>query len=584
MARKGSPLAESQGTLNGGALLGARQELGDLNRIYAQLTAIAKSEKQLSVTFTKIGSYLERVNSGQDNISNLNKSISNFIGYQNKAGNAKIEAVAAQMSNAVKKFTEAYGRTAYSQAGSSSRNSPTGKRKLEAITKQSPDTSNQKGLSYATSVISAINKRNSRANKQIPNAALNLSNIAAFFQRIPTRNNQHGSPVSAPSDVTSSFFNNMMPPGRPGPGLWDRTKKAVGNGWNSFKGAADPRGKGIGGPMAGATKLFSILTGTITGIFKILKRSSPMFSGLLELFEMALMIFFLPIGNGLAKLFLPFVTRFLDLSIGFMDWADRNMPIIMVIFGAILGGLTGMAVVVGLALLAIVKELITANMMSLTSGGLIGILVGVIIMIVALVIMYWDEICAFLGGIWDGIKKVIGFIVDGIVAYFKLVWELIKTIVDIIIKIWTFWIDIGIIIFNAFLDGLKWLVLELPGIIWDALKGIGGVVDSTIEGIPIVGDLYKGAKDVFGTIGGWLGFSEGGYVQASPGGTMAVIGEGGEGEWIIPDSKMAQMVNGGGSSNEMLQVNFYGPVYGVDDLEIKIDRAIDRKNQASRFR
>ena len=61
-------------------------------------------------------------------------------------------------------------------------------------------------------------------------------------------------------------------------------------------------------------------------------------------------------------------------------------------------------------------------------------------------------------------------------------------------------------------------------------------------------------------VSNWVGlpFGDGGHVDARPGGTPAIVGERGEGEWIIPDSKMGAI---GGTTN---YYSFYG--FTSDDV------------------
>ena len=79
--------------------------------------------------------------------------------------------------------------------------------------------------------------------------------------------------------------------------------------------------------------------------------------------------------------------------------------------------------------------------------------------------------------------------------------------------------------------------------------GAGGVVAATGVGLSAVAGLeaYK--------ISNAMMMADGGYVPSTPGGQLAVIGEGGEGEYVIPESKMGAF--GGNSYN--ITVNSYSP-------------------------
>lgn len=75
------------------------------------------------------------------------------------------------------------------------------------------------------------------------------------------------------------------------------------------------------------------------------------------------------------------------------------------------------------------------------------------------------------------------------------------------------------------------------------------------------------------------GYAEGGYVPARPGGTPIIVGEGGKGEYIVPEGSA---IRGTGGSN--IVVNISGNVYGVNDLERTIKNAVDDSLNRARYR
>ncbi|MBW2084432.1 MAG: hypothetical protein JRI54_00150 [Deltaproteobacteria bacterium] len=66
------------------------------------------------------------------------------------------------------------------------------------------------------------------------------------------------------------------------------------------------------------------------------------------------------------------------------------------------------------------------------------------------------------------------------------------------------------------------------------------------------------------------GFANGGYIPPTPGGRIVRVAEGGEGEYITPESR----VRGG------LTINIYGDVYGYDDFERKVNLAVGRRGRS----
>ena len=78
-----------------------------------------------------------------------------------------------------------------------------------------------------------------------------------------------------------------------------------------------------------------------------------------------------------------------------------------------------------------------------------------------------------------------------------------------------------------------------------------------------------------GYMGSRVGFATGGYVPASPGGQLVLVGEGGEGEYIVPKSQAESM---GGITN-----NWYISGLTQEDLIEMIDDRISRQISRSRI-
>lgn len=90
--------------------------------------------------------------------------------------------------------------------------------------------------------------------------------------------------------------------------------------------------------------------------------------------------------------------------------------------------------------------------------------------------------------------------------------------------------------------------------------------------IPFIGSL------VGGVIGGGVGFAgteialrslmmgSGGYVPSKDGGSVRILGESGEGEYVVPESKVDDFVDAHGSNGT---VNYYVTINGYTDSELK---------------
>ena len=91
----------------------------------------------------------------------------------------------------------------------------------------------------------------------------------------------------------------------------------------------------------------------------------------------------------------------------------------------------------------------------------------------------------------------------------------------------------------------------------------------------MIGSVATGfVKGIAGAFG--IHFATGGYVPATPGGVPAIIGEGGEGEYVIPESKLNSI---GG-----LTIVFSGNVYGMNDFKQQVRSIMNEYTTKASFR
>lgn len=91
----------------------------------------------------------------------------------------------------------------------------------------------------------------------------------------------------------------------------------------------------------------------------------------------------------------------------------------------------------------------------------------------------------------------------------------------------------------------------------------------------MIGSVATGfVKGIAGAFG--IHFASGGYVPATPGGVPAIIGEGGEGEYVIPESKLNSI---GG-----LTIVFSGNVYGMNDFKQQVRSIMNEYTTKANFR
>lgn len=210
-----------------------------------------------------------------------------------------------------------------------------------------------------------------------------------------------------------------------------------------------------------------------------------------------------------------------------------------------------------------------------------------------------DQIVNLISNAVTTIKLTLGIIIDLLGGDFSGAWQKAKDLVDEQVRFMKE--SAGNLV--AFLQGLAPLILE-------AAKAVGGaIIDGIKEGLSQLGGF---AEDVGAAIlqalkamvnnfiidpinralefhigGSILGQSwgididppdiphlaAGGVIRARPGGTLALLGEGGEDEAVIPLSRAGAAVGG-------TVVHIHGNVYGVDDLIYQMDRALKRSGQA----
>ena len=89
-------------------------------------------------------------------------------------------------------------------------------------------------------------------------------------------------------------------------------------------------------------------------------------------------------------------------------------------------------------------------------------------------------------------------------------------------------------------------------------------------------DYTTGKKEFHVDFLGHRLLANGGYVPATPGGVPAIIGEGGEGEYVIPESKLNNI---GG-----LTVVFSGNVYGMNDFKQQVRSIMNEYTTKANFR
>lgn len=252
--------------------------------------------------------------------------------------------------------------------------------------------------------------------------------------------------------------------------------------------------KGFGNSMVGFVQG---MFGVVEDIYKQMRKSSPLLEMIENLFNLAMQLFFMPLGNKLAEVMLPAIINMLD---AVMDIWDKFE-------GKTLGEMFSIAIVEGV-------QLIAGYFTNL--GSLLKEQGGIAETIGNLLSALGDFLSNNGVKILELVEKVFSFLMDHLGTFIGLAIEFFVASIAA---------QAGILAYlMASLDWRDSLGKVMAGVAVTAAVGAGTIGMGTV-----IGDAI-------------LGFAEGGYIPATPGGEIIRIAEGGEGEYIVPESKVGNFV------------------------------------------
>lgn len=296
---------------------------------------------------------------------------------------------------------------------------------------------------------------------------------------------------------------------------------------------------------------------------------------------------------------------------------------------AILFGIN-VAKAIGASLLTSVLPTIITTLTTLIFSP-IGLLIAGIGLAIAgavfLIIQNWEPLSEFFGALFEGIgqvvSNVVGFI-GGLLQGLADFWiGLFKGIIDFYVGFWTGFMNGAKQVWD-FITGLFGKLAGFFGSIfsnaWNAVKNVfstgGRIFAGIVEGIAnvfkgVVNAIIRGINTVvaipFNAINGALngirninilGFqpftwlprigvpqipylATGGIVPDTKGGRLIVAGEGGQDEWVVPESKMASLleqINARGGGGD-ITVNVYGTFATSTSEQRKVAEVIAQRIQ-----
>ena len=284
----------------------------------------------------------------------------------------------------------------------------------------------------------------------------------------------------------------------------------------------------------GAQRIASGLTGILTKsfevvemIYKKLSAASPLLQAIEQLFNLAWTVFFMPIGNKIGELLIPAVIELVDNVVSFWEEIGNGG----------LGDIVTAAVTYGIQTLASFFEDVGKSLSE--QGGWLG------------------KIGDFMQRLGNFIEKngekLLNFIFDWAT------WN-IENIGGIISLIGTF-----MALHYALQLGTMAIISSLTP--WSALTGA-----LTIGAVAVgVGGLALSSY-----VGSQFAMADGGYVPAQEGGSLHLLGEAGEGEYVIPESKMNQV----GRNSYTININSYS----VEELKRVVKDIVSDEISVSRLR
>lgn len=309
-----------------------------------------------------------------------------------------------------------------------------------------------------------------------------------------------------------------------------------------------------GGPFATIIGLLGMAVSIVGTIWKTLKKSSPILQAISDLFNLAWTLFFMPFGNALGTILLPIMEAMVELSLLFNKVTSAYIqPIAQAIANVITKVLT----------LILTKWEILAPFIegiATLAGNIMAWLINNSTPILDLMLAAMDYVSEWFIEHGENFLANIQKLVDSFVNFKDVIdfGKLFENIASIATTIVSALANVNL---GQMVNDIRGIVTFLNTLISNPIETAGNWLweNST-------------AKKAWENVKGLLGLATGGVVTSA---TLAVIGEAGP-EAVIPLDKMGAM----GATI----VNINGDVYGVSDLENRIERVIQRTANKSSYR
>ena len=340
----------------------------------------------------------------------------------------------------------------------------------------------------------------------------------------------------------------------------------------------------LGGPLAMIGGMVGAIVSILGAIWKMLKKSSPILQAVGDLFNLAMTLFFLPFGNAIGKILLPLLETLVEFAIVFNDVVSSYLDPIADAISNQLYKVFNVSLTVLKAIAPYIADI--AGFF----GDIVAFIVTAQMTLLTWTVQMWPTIIKAATMLLDyftsgEFSKMFGNLINNLIPS---VIETVSNILTVLPVIREFVRDLVINKIPNILAKIKDIldaVAPISGILknisgaLNVFKNVGGTVvgdfgEKASTGLKSGWDFIKG-----GGVIGWglrqLGikfFGTGGIVT-SP--TLSLIGERGP-EAVVPLNE-----SGFGAT---YNVYITGDVYGVSDLETRIEKAIQRTANKSYYR
>ncbi len=208
---------------------------------------------------------------------------------------------------------------------------------------------------------------------------------------------------------------------------------------------------------------------------------------------------------------------------GVIDWIKNNWPLVLAI-------LTGP---IGIFVLTIIRNWDTIKAAFSAAWEFIK--------------NVWSGVVSFFGGVWNGIVSIFQNVHNWFTDRFRDAWNGIKSIFS---GVGSFFSGVWSTITGLFSRIGNTVASAFSGAVKGAVNGVLGFAENTINGfIRAINGAIGMINKIPGVNIGKLSelriprLATGGIVPATPGGKTITVAEGGQDEWVVPESKMASLIS-----------------------------------------